>query len=541
MSSHPSVDVLVLHDRPYDDREEFKRGVVDCVQRFIRRAPSADIRDRREDRNWDLGADANLSLVSVVLATGLEEIGASYKVWDMDNLLVCAGDQVARDLANGPKIIAVSSSHFTTETQFAEFIRFVRQHNSDAALIVGGQLFDICPDIETAVPQVDYFVHGDGERTFPQLVEAILREGGRPAADWPGVRYRDNGTYRGIREWELLDLDELPVPRWDLALTRDFNDWAPKRSHLLPMVFIEEVRGCMHRCAFCAYPRNIRHRTKSPDRILREIEQCVASGLKHFNFYSAQFTCPAPHCREILKRIIAADLGLTFSCQARIDDLYRNPDLVDLMTRAGCVHISTGIESGDTELLKRMRKPLAVEKIPGIAAKIHGADISLCPNFFIGFPGETKASIEATYELVRACDPSTLYLSAFVVEKAAEVYRNREQYGLEVDPDGRKWRHGTMDSDQAEEETARFFIRLARDVRMRTVIWVVQWRFARFFPELVMRGDRPGVWDALRRMQEGVANEMELILDGGSEEKHAARQARLWDDILSCRALFEED
>jgi p-methyltransferase len=535
-----SPDVLVLHDRPFDDREAFKARVVESIHRFLRRAPSFDIRNRQEDRSWDLGADANLSLVSVVLATGMEEIGASYKVWDADNLLMVAGQRVAEDLRNDPGIIAVSSSHFTTESQFGDFIRFVRGHNPEAILIVGGQLLDICPDIEEHVPQVDYYVHGDGEVVFPRLVRAILDRGGRASVDLPGVRYRENGTFKGGKNWELLDINDVPLPRWDLVLKRDFNDGAPRRSRFLPMVFVEEVRGCMHRCAFCAYPRNIPYRMKSPDRILHELQQCVQWGLKHFNFYSALFTSPPKHCREILEGIIQQGLDITFSCQARADDLYRAPEMVDLMRRAGCVHISMGIESGDPELLKRMRKPLEIPRVVKIVERIHEAGISLCGNFFIGFPGETQASIEATDALLRRCNFTTLYLSAFVVEKAAEVFRNRGHYGLEVSEDGRTWRHPTMDSDGAEEETERLFIRLARDVRLRTVLWVIQWRFARYFPRLVSDGDRPELWDVLRLMQEGVANELEFTRDGGSETEHDRRQKAIWERVMSCQTLFEE-
>ncbi len=534
-----SPDVLVLHDRPFDAREAFKERVVESIHRFLQRAPSRDIRSRQEDRSWDLGADANLSLVSVVLATGLEEVGASYKVWDMDNLLTAAGQRVAEDLRNGPSIIAVSSSHFTTEDQFLDFIRFVRQHNPEAILIVGGQLLDICPDIEKKVPQVDYYVHGDGEVVFPRLVRAILANGGKTTADLPGVRYRENGIFKGRKDWDLLDINEIPLPRWDLVLKRDFNDGAPQRSRFLPMVFVEEARGCRHRCAFCAYPRNIPARLKSPDRILRELRQCVEWGLKHFNFYSALFTDPPAHCREILEGIIREGFDITFSCQARADDLYREPELVDLMKRAGCVHISMGIESGDPKLLKRMRKPLDIPRVLEVVERIHEAGISLCGNFFIGFPGETETSIEATYGLLKQCNFTTLYLSAFVVEKAAEVFRNRERYGLEVSEDGRTWRHPTMDSDRAEEETENLFIRLANDDGLRTVIWVVQWRFARFFPKLVTEAQRPEAWQTLRLMQKGVANELEFSRLGGVEAEHTRRQEAIWERLMPCETLFE--
>lgn len=525
-----AVDVLILHSRPFDAREQFKERVVQCLHSFIQRAPSAGIRNLQEQKNWDLGADANLSLVSVVLATCLEEIGASYKVWDMDDLLTCAGQRLIEDLRRNPKIIAISSSHFTTELQFAEFVQFVRSHNSQATVVVGGQLLRICPEIETNVPGVDYFVHGDAEVVFPQLVETLLE--GRHV-DLPGVRCRSDSGFRGTRHWEPLSINELAIPRWDLTLSRDFNDYAPTRSELMPMVFIEEMRGCVYRCSFCSYPQETGFRLKSPERIAAEIRQYVDWGLTHFNFYSALFTSPPKHCRKILEAIIELNVDITFSCQARIDNLYQDPGLVGLLKRAGCIHISTGIESGDRDLLRRMRKPLDVTRIPAAVRAIHEAGISLCANFFIGFPGETRDSVDATYALAHHSNFQTIYLSSFVVEKAAEVFRNRDAYGLEVSEDGRWWSHDTMDTEQAEAETVRFFCRLARDDSVETVIWVVQWRLARFLPSIVAEAQRADVWNTIRLIQKGVANELEFMLEGGRVRAHHQRQDDLWRDIMS--------
>jgi hypothetical protein len=170
---------------------------------------------------------------------------------------------------------------------------------------------------------------------------------------------------------------------------------------------------------------------------------------------------------------------------------------------------------------------------------IQEAGISLCGNFFIGFPGETSASIEATYDLLTKCDFTTLFLSAFVVERSAEVFRNRERYGLEVSADGRWWRHPTMDSDRAAAETEDLFVRLAHDDRLRTVLWVVQWRFARLFPALVRHAHRPEVWAIVRLMQKGVADEIAFSRHGGSEAAHEGRQEKLWKQVMQCEILLE--
>ena len=535
------IDVLVLHDRPYDDREEFKESIVTSIRGFLDRAPVREIRAKEENRNWDIGADANISLVSVMLATGLESIGASYKIWDMDNLVRCVGSKVIVDLLNRPRLLAISSSHYSNERQFSELIEFVRKWDPDVPIIVGGQLLRICPNIETIIPTVNYFVHGDREHIFPKLVDLLLNHDGVGIDKLPGVVFKTPDGFDGNRNIELVDINAMEIPRWDLVLKKDFNEFAPAHSPIMPMVFLEEIRGCMYKCSFCSYPLDNPFRLKSVDRIIREIRQYVDWGFTHFNFYSALFTSPPKHCRAVLKRIIAEDLGITFSCQARADNLYKNPDLLQLLREAGCIHMSIGIESGDSAQLRRMRKRLNIEKSIQIMQQAQENGISVVANIFLGFPGETQESIENSYRFILACNLWGIYLSTFVVENASEVFRKKEAFNLEVSEDGRSWRHPTMDSAEAERETARFFIRLARDPNLRTVLWVIQWRLTRFFPQIVKSGEDPMIWNTLRKMQEGIANELEYNrFDIGAKE-HTSRQEALWKDIMRNKRFFSDD
>ncbi len=55
-----------------------------------------------------------------------------------------------------------------------------------------------------------------------------------------------------------------------------------------------------------------------------------------------------------------------------------------------------------------------------------------------------------------------------------------------------------MTKEQAEEETAKLFIRFARDRAVRTVLWVVQWRLGRFFSQIVTHGHEPDMAKSAR-------------------------------------------
>jgi len=122
---------------------------------------------------------------------------------------------------------------------------------------------------------VDLAVHGEGERTFTALLEAVGGGGASKATRWadlPGISWIDEGDRvithpRGPR---MTDLSEAPSPYLDgvfdaVMAAAPYNEW---------VATWETNRGCPFSCSFCDWGSAVASKVKTfpMDRLEREIE-----------------------------------------------------------------------------------------------------------------------------------------------------------------------------------------------------------------------------------------------------------------------------
>ena len=70
--------------------------------------------------------------------------------------------------------------------------------------------------------------------------------------------------------------------------------------------------------------------------------------------------------------------------------------LARLMKKSGCLFVKSGIESCDDTILKNMNKPSRVKDYVRAVRALVKYNISMVAFFIVGFPGETKETIENT-------------------------------------------------------------------------------------------------------------------------------------------------
>ena len=87
------------------------------------------------------------------------------------------------------------------------------------------------------------------------------------------------------------------------------------------------------------------------------------------------------------------------------------PGEIDALSRAGCETLWIGAESGSQAILDAMEKGTTVEQAREVARQMKAAGIR--PGFFLqfGYPGEEWADVQATFQLVRDCDPDDIGMS----------------------------------------------------------------------------------------------------------------------------------
>jgi radical SAM superfamily enzyme YgiQ (UPF0313 family) len=402
-------------------------------------------------------------------------------------------------LAHDPRVVGFTAT--TSEiVRAAELAARVKEARPDVLTLVGGCHATALPE-ETlmAFPAFDLAAIGEGEETLCEIL-ARVEGGARLPADVAGTAVREGAAVRRQAPRPLIhDLDTLPPPAWDLldGFPRSFRP-SPGRVRRWPCASVILTRGCPNQCVFC--DRSVfgnRCRAYSPAYAVERVRELRDRyGVRELLIEDDTFVISKARVREFCERLLAGRLDLSWSCLGRADRV--DPDLLCLMKRAGCWHMSFGIESGDAGILKAMHKRLDLEQIRQAVGWSRAAGMRTKGFFIVGFPGETRESLARTRAL--ACslpldDISVMQMTPF---PGSELYAMAEQYGTFA----RDWRKmNVLNTVFVPRGFERADLERARDEMLKAfylrpgVVARHAWHVMRH-PRLI-----PGAWRGLRALR----------------------------------------
>jgi len=301
-----------------------------------------------------------------------------------------------------PRFLGISG---TTHTRFESYdlARRAKRHSPDIVVIYGGVHASFTGrETLTAVPEIDYVIRGEAERSLPALI-AAKREGS-DLRSIPGLVYRDDGGIKENKRSPRMDLESLPRPAYHLLNMKKYS---------LNMKFVKErgislitSRGCLARCSFCSASRMFDHlvttrtATTTVDMIEFLFREYGYSGIKVFD---STFTADRDHVISVCDEIVRRGLKFPWECEVRVGTVDR--PLLETMRNAGCYYVDIGVESGNQKVLNLMRKGITVEEAEDTIRLCHDAGLKIKAFFSIGHIGENIADAEKTFELIERNRP----------------------------------------------------------------------------------------------------------------------------------------
>ena len=327
-------------------------------------------------------------------------------------------DRAAREIIEfRPDIVGVSATTVGIAATW-ELCSRIREWSSEVAILVGGPHVTALPEETLArCPAVDLVVMREGEATLRDIL-GRLRNGREALHGIPGTaERRDGNAVMNEPRPFIEDLDELPLPAWDLlrGFPKAFRP-SPARIRRWPCASIVLTRGCPNRCTFCDRSVFGRHcRAYSPARAVEIVRDlCENYGINEILLEDDTFIISKNRVEQFCRGLIQNDIRVSWSCLGRADRV--DPELLRLMRRAGCWHISYGIESGDPQILESVNKNLDIDQITQALVWSRSAGMRTKGFFMVGFPGETPESVRKTVDLVRRLpmdDISVMQLTPF--------------------------------------------------------------------------------------------------------------------------------
>jgi anaerobic magnesium-protoporphyrin IX monomethyl ester cyclase len=360
------------------------------------------------------------------LASALSEAGIEVKILDL--VVSPYSQSMLRNVLEQfkPQIAGLTAVSMTFNFAI-DVIQDIRHLCPDILTIMGGPHASFCArETLQRFPGLDIVVLGEGEQTVVELTRAV--DNGRRWEGVKGIAYRSGSDIRCTAERALIaDLDSLPVPA----------------RHLLPLgryralgmpVSLTTSRGCPFKCIFCVGRKMVgaRVRYRSPAKVVDELEYLNSLNFHQINIADDLFTANKHHCSAVCDEIIKRRLKLIWTSFARVDTV--SEEVLVRMKAAGCSAVSFGVESGNPQILKTIKKGITREQVVAAVNMCRRTGITPFASFILGLPGETPQTIQETLDFGEQLKDLGLSFGFHLLAPfpGTEIRANSHQYGIKI-------------------------------------------------------------------------------------------------------------
>ena len=276
--------------------------------------------------------------------------------------------------------------------------RAVKARFPQLVVVWGGWHPSLFPEETLKENCIDLVVNGQGEIPFANLLDAITM--GKPFDLIKGIHFRKKGVIIKTIPQPLADINSFPPINYDLIPVERYFKLKGRRQ----LDYISS-QGCRFRCTFCADPFMYKRGWYglSPRRMGEELEALWKTW--HFddvNFQDETFFTSRSRVEGIANEILERNLKFTWFGTMRADQGARMDDaLFELCKRSGLRKVMIGVEAGSQEMMDWMKKDITINQVFESAEKCLRHNIAVIFNIILGFPHETRESINESLRVAR--------------------------------------------------------------------------------------------------------------------------------------------
>jgi radical SAM superfamily enzyme YgiQ (UPF0313 family) len=333
-------------------------------------------------------------------------------------------DIVRAILAGEPDVLGLSVYVWNVTTLMA-VARRVKAQRPETTIVIGGpEVGPIAMSVLEAQPQIDVVVKSEGEIPFAHIVAAL--EGGGGLAGVKGICRRAGG---GIVEHEdapiVTDLGELPSPH--LLGFPDFKD---------RYICIETQRGCVFRCNFCFYNKDLalRNRRFDLDRVKAEILFWLQQEVAEIYLMDPIFNLNAERAKEICRFIIAHN-HRRIAFHAELWAEFVDEEMARLLRDANFTFLEIGLQTTDDTALATVERRLRLQRFIEGVEHMKRHDLRFEVQLIYGLPGETPATFRKSLNFAYSLDAGYLEVFRLMILPGTELWRKAEGLQLTFDPE----------------------------------------------------------------------------------------------------------
>lgn len=285
---------------------------------------------------------------------------------------------------------------FNIFTQNYEIVKEVLESCSIiTTFIIGGQFtkFAFNEIVQWQTKNNIWVVIGESELVLPAIVAGEYKE--RPLYNAGSKK-----VYRVDKHSKYFphELDEVKLDRFLLKEEYLINHYGKKEAAIITS------RGCPYNCAFCGAARSLNQDTTIRFRTVTHVEDEIRSiFLKNSEITSIRILDDLflRNRDTILSAITIFEKFncVYWRCMAQIMAFRNSMDLFPDLRASGCSELFFGIESGSSDVRKRIGKVVDTKLVEDVLTGVLEAGIDVKAYFMFGFPDESTSEAEETFKL----------------------------------------------------------------------------------------------------------------------------------------------
>ncbi|MBT4374833.1 MAG: tRNA (N(6)-L-threonylcarbamoyladenosine(37)-C(2))-methylthiotransferase MtaB, partial [Nitrospina sp.] len=218
----------------------------------------------------------------------------------------------------------------------------------------------------------------------------------------------------------------------DIHADREFQTLPVTQFQGRTKAFIKVQTGCDESCSFCTVVR-ARGSSASDTRenILDNVRHAIDGGYKEITLTGINLGTWGMdfHLKETFSSLVEDIANLNGNFRVRLSSI--NPmeiddHLIELISQHEkiCPHLHIPLQSGDTEVLSKMRRNYNAKQYEHIVRRASEkiSPLGLGADVIVGFPGESEVSFEHTRKLIEELPFSYLHVFSYSPRSGTEAH-----------------------------------------------------------------------------------------------------------------------
>lgn len=307
-----------------------------------------------------------------------------------------------------PDLVGVSCMFSANHASMKAVADYVKMNYPQTAIIAGG----VHPSNNTrmvleTIPNIDAIIGYEADEALVNFVDFV--NGKAKKDSLTQIAMLKNGEYLQIERRIIPndkqvnyspDYDILPIGQYGIYGEIGVYRWLKGNP---PVATILGNRGCRASCTFCSV-RSFNGkgvRSRKPNVIADEMQrQAENYGIRHFMWLDDDLF--RPDIVNLFNEITRRNLHITWDASNGVIASATTHQVVEAAYESGCIGLSFGIESGDPDILRAVKKPSGIKHYMAVSEILKKFPQIFAKGFLmVGFHNETVGKIWNTINMAR--------------------------------------------------------------------------------------------------------------------------------------------